>query len=173
MRLFFALFPPALAARALHSLARAKAAETGGKPSRAESIHLTLAFLGEVPDARLAELIALAEGVRAEPFDLAVDFCGHWRHNRLLWAGCNEAPAGLVSLANALRGALAESQFVVDKDPGRFVPHVTLVRKVDGAPIPNTPINAIAWRCTGFDLVLSPLGSAAVGYRVLASFPLE
>ncbi len=179
MRLFFALFPSQPAAETLHALGRASAGEVGGRASRAASIHLTLAFLGEVPGERYAELVAIAQTVcaRAEPFAIAVDFIGHWRHNRLLWAGCSATPAGLSQLATALRGALAAGGFLVDREPGRFTPHLTLVRKVGDAKLPAPPARAmiepVAWQCTAFDLVSSPLAAAPPGYQVLARFPLS
>ena len=52
MRLFFALWPPEDLSRALADGAEALARRFGGKPARRETIHLTLAFLGEVDAAR-------------------------------------------------------------------------------------------------------------------------
>ena len=54
MRLFFALWPPPEAARALADWANDVASGTAGKPVVAENIHLTLAFLGEADPGEAA-----------------------------------------------------------------------------------------------------------------------
>lgn len=59
LRLFFALEPDPAVRRALASLARALARATGGRVPQAEILHLTLAFLGQVPAGRHAELAAI------------------------------------------------------------------------------------------------------------------
>lgn len=53
MRLFFALWPSPAAAERLASAATDAAARLGGRPTRLETLHLTLAFLGEVADERV------------------------------------------------------------------------------------------------------------------------
>jgi 2'-5' RNA ligase len=55
-RVFFALWPdPAVRAR-LHAESLRLSRLLGGKPSQPDSLHLTLVFVGEVENARLADL---------------------------------------------------------------------------------------------------------------------
>jgi 2'-5' RNA ligase len=73
MRLFFALWPSPAAAERLASAATDAAARLGGRPTRLETLHLTLAFLGEVADERVPGLLALATNLPAAPFELRID----------------------------------------------------------------------------------------------------
>jgi 2'-5' RNA ligase len=171
-RVFFALWPPAEGAERLGGIARATAANHGGRATRPETIHLTLAFVGDVPEARLPDLVDAAAGVRGQPFDLGLDQVGFWTHNRLCWAGTSAPPAALAELAGALRTALRGAGFPIERERGAFVPHVTLVRKTASA-VPAQPIApAVAWPCAAFVLVRSRLSVHGSAYEVLREFPL-
>ncbi len=175
IRLFFALWPTPQAAEHLATIAAEIAARVGGRPTREETIHLTLAFLGEVPEERLPELNIIGEALRTPTFELRIDRLGHWRHNHLIWAGCSEMPASLDELASRLCGKLAEAGFSVDNGKRPFSPHVTLVRKVpDLGPGPGLPaIEPIAWTCSDFALVHSRFSSSGPAYELVARFPLR
>jgi len=172
MRLFFALWPPPEAAEKLAALAHRCADQFGGKPTRRATIHLTLAFLGEVSEARLPALLEAMHAVRAEPFALAVDRLGYWRHNRLLWAGPSAPVPALETLVERLYAALAAASFAADYGKHAFAPHLSLVRKLAEAGLPATlpAIEAINWPCSGFSLVHSHLADAA--YESVATMPL-
>jgi 2'-5' RNA ligase len=173
MRLFFALWPPPDVAAQLAGIARTVAQRFGGKPSRQETLHLTLAFLGDVPDDRLPVVMQTARRVCAAPFALNVDRLGHWPRKQLLWAGETAPNAVLATLGAALQLALSEAGFAL---PGRrtiFSPHITLVRDFpearDGAA-PAT-IAAIAWPCSSFALIRSQRSDAGSFYEIVAEFP--
>src|SRR5512137_3049086 len=60
--------------------------------TRPEGIHLTLKFLGEVPDAKAQEILATMSGAvqGSGAFDLAVEGVGAFpnvKNPRVLWAG--------------------------------------------------------------------------------------
>jgi 2'-5' RNA ligase len=169
MRLFFALWPPEHVARALAAEARVLARRFGGKATREETVHMTLAFLGELGDERLPEVIAVARRVRAEPFDLLVDRLGVWRHKRLIWAAC-PATAPLRALARDLRERLRAADVACD-EPGRFVPHLSLVRRAGDMPPELPAIEPLSWPCGGFALVRSRLTEAGPDYLDVAEFP--
>ena len=175
MRIFFALWPSLQSAKHLATIAAETAARIGGRPTRQETIHLTLAFLGEVPEERAPELITIAEALRMSAFDLRIDRLGYWRHNHLLWAGCSEGPAQLAELASGLCRRLSEAGFSIDNGKRPFTPHVTLVRKVpEPGPEPSLPaIEPITWTCPDFVLVRSRLSSDGPNYEALARFPLR
>ena len=175
MRLFFALWPPEHVAAALAAEADALAHKFGGKPTRQETIHLTLAFLGEVDTAQLPLVQQAASAVCAEPFALSVDRLGGWRHNRLLWAGCHSPAPGLQVLAEGLRQELRALSIGYDDKQG-FTPHLTLVRKLpDARIIAGLPaIEPMTWPCAAFVLASSQQGSGGSGYRILGEeFPLQ
>jgi 2'-5' RNA ligase len=174
-RVFFALWPPAEVADRLAAMADDAAHRFGGRATRRETIHLTLAFLGDVPESRLAELAEVAAGVQGAAFELSLDHLGYWQHNHLLWAG-GKKPAALNALHGALSKALVGNGFKVDGEGRNFVPHVTLVRKLPPAcqlaAEQEMPLPALAWPCQRFFLVRSRLSSSGSEYLILRDFLL-
>jgi 2'-5' RNA ligase len=167
VRLFFALWPPLGAAEALCAWARRVRRATGGSAVRARNIHLTLAFLGEVEEARVADLRRLP--VWGERHALPIERAGYWARNRILWVGPEETPAPAVLLAERLRGLLAAWNFNTERQP--FAAHVTLLRKArepDNLP----PLPELDWPVEECVLVRSELQAQGSRYEVLERFPL-
>ena len=167
-RLFFALWPPRGLAEELVALARRI---DNGRPSRADTVHLTLAFLGNVAVDRIATLHSVGCAVAAKAFELHLDRLGYWSDKRLLWAGAAEQPA-LTDLVGRLRSALASAGFAVDGANRPFIPHVTLLRKLPEKPAVLAFPRLDPWPCRGFVLVRSRLSAAGPAYEILAEFPL-
>ena len=176
MRLFFALWPPEELAQTLAEQARLLARQYGGRATRQETIHLTLAFLGEVEEARLPLVLQAAQAVSAAPFALTVDRLDFWRHNRLLWAGCSDPAPGLLVLVEFLRERLRALSITCD-EAQRFTPHLTLVRKVSAYQHRGPPdlptLEPQEWPCGRFVLIRSQPTSTGSGYSEVAGFPLE
>lgn len=175
-RLFFALWPDDELAAALADIAGAAARRCGGRPTRRDTVHLTLAFLGDVAATDIETLVTTARRVRAAPFQLSIDRLGYWRHNRLLWAGCAPS-AALDGLALALHRSLAEAGHPAADGGRAFKPHLTLIRKLPSAIMPPVladfaPAALPLWRCTRFLLVASRLSAAGPHYATIAEFPL-
>ena len=168
LRLFFALWPDDATRLALAEWCRRIHRVTKGRPTRAETIHQTLAFLGDCEPARLAELEAAAGRVPLRRFELVLDRAGLWNHNRIAWAGASTVPPELDALVAELRAALAEARFAIDHK--RFVPHITLVRKArPGAALPA--LEPIRWPVTGFVLVRSVLRPDGSDYAIQRRWP--
>ncbi len=152
LRLFFALWPDDATRLALAEWSRQIHRVTGGRPARPETLHQTLAFLGDCPSGRLAELEAAAGRASPRRFELVLDRPGLWNHNRIAWAGASAVPPELAALVAELRAALADARFAFDRKP--FVPHLTLVRKArPGRALPEPA--PIRWPIDGFVLVRS------------------
>lgn len=102
-----------------------------GRWVRAEGIHLTLKFLGEVPAERL-EAIYQAVGracLGRTPFELTVAGLGcfpNLRRPRVVWAGVEEETGRLASLQEAVERELSRLGF--PPEGRRFTPHLTLAR---------------------------------------------
>ncbi|MDP3637262.1 MAG: RNA 2',3'-cyclic phosphodiesterase [Azonexus sp.] len=176
-RVFFALWPSPVLASALADVAIAAAQRYGGRSSRADTMHLTLAFLGEVPEAALPTLCALATEIKAPPFELVIDRLGFWPHNQLFWAGCSTTPAPLQNMALALQNSLIAAGFTPDRADRRFTPHLTLLRKVPfisqpgrDDPLPN--ISPLPWLCSRWVLVRSRSNAQGPSYQVIGEFLL-
>ena len=169
MRLFFALWPDDEVRARLAHWSRELHAACGGRTIPAGNLHLTLAFLGSVEDARVAEIERAAGEVAPRAISLVLDQPGYWKHNRIAWAGASVVPAELEALAADLRGALTRAG--AGFDGKGFVSHVTLLRDAR-EPKENPALEPIDWKLGGFALVRSvtlPRGSC---YEVLKSWEI-
>jgi 2'-5' RNA ligase len=165
MRIFFAIWPPAAAARALAQWAREAQRLTGGTLTAEEKIHLTLAFLGEADHTRA---IAAGRRLQAEPHALPMEEARYWRDNHIVWAGPRETPPPLAALFKRLELELYKEDFILERRP--FTAHVTLIRKARAAKLP--PLPAVDWPVREFLLVRSQLSSAGSAYEPLERFAL-
>ncbi len=166
-RVFFAVWPDDASARTLHDVARATTKTCGGRVMRQDSLHLTLAFLGDIPVAGVPGLARVAGDVVAPPFRLVLDRLGYWQHNRILWAGGQSAP--LAALAEVLGAALRSAGFRLDERP--YVAHMTLLRDATCASVPGLP-NPVVWPVTEFLLVQSRRTPAGARYEAIGRWPL-
>ena len=100
-------------------------------------IHLTLAFLGELNDERLAEAVFATEDAahKAVPFEYRLKELGIFgssRQPRVVWMGVEDLPSGKVQgsplqlVHRVLSKELELRGFEVEKRP--FSPHLTLAR---------------------------------------------
>jgi len=95
-----------------------------------ESIHITLKFIGEVPDKRIEDIDAALTGLTWKPFTLSVRGVGFFpgtRSPRVFWAGM-EAPT-MRGLAEQLDTRMERLGF--EKEKRAFRPHITLARARD------------------------------------------
>jgi 2'-5' RNA ligase len=177
MRLFVAIDLPEAVRGALEQV---QAAVPLGRVMEPETLHLTLAFLGE-RDRHEAEAAHEAlERVRGTAFDLRLAGLGTFRASGALWAGvARTAPVKV--LQGKVAAALAGAGIVLERR--RFRPHVTLARLGEmrrdeeerlarflsvwsGFPAPE-------FRVTQFALYRSTLLKSGPVYEVLAEYPLE
>ena len=135
--------------------------------TRAETIHLTLAFLGDVAQERLDELKALA--IHGRRHELPIEQAGYWPHNRIVWAGPGEMPASLERLASDLSRALSAMGFKTENR--EFAAHVTLIRKAR-AVTPLPPLPRVRWPVEEVVLVESRRAGAGRSYAVRQRYAL-
>lgn len=166
--MFFALWPSRAEAAALSRFAQQLPLGTARR-MRPDTLHLNLAFIGDVDAAALDALRTAGLSVSGEGFRVTLDTCGWWPHNRILWAGCRQVPAALGSLAAGLGAALGAHGFRTESRP--FKAHVTLARRVR-APEP-LPVLQSTWTCCEFVLAASTLSPDGAQYRILDRFPLR
>jgi 2'-5' RNA ligase len=127
-RLFCALDLPTGILRRLRSWQRPRGSRPGLRPVRAEALHVTLAFLGERPDAEVPEIGRLVEGIAEEPIEgrlLGAPVPVPRRRPRLF--ALEIASPGAERLAVSLRGGL-EGIGIELPDERPFWPHVTVFR---------------------------------------------
>ena len=172
-RLFFALWLDEATAAQVHRLADELGQRFNGRAMRADSLHLTLAFLGHVDESRLPALIALGQTVAAAcpPFVLQLDQLGHWPHNHIVWASCGDVPPALSGLAEDLRRQLDQLGLPIDQRP--YFPHLTLVRKVSAAMLDANLAPPIAVPVNLLQLIESrPRPAGGFDYQPLAQWPI-
>lgn len=169
-RVFFALWP-SFAVRSALDLAGEKMHEVcSGRRTRAETIHITLIFLGDVAVERIEELKVQATLVEASAFELHLTRLGWWRHNRVAWATSEETPQALIGLVADLTIRLKEAGFHFDERS--YVPHATLLRKANcREKIPE--IEPILWDVKEFVLVQSVMSDKGSSYEVIGRWPLQ
>jgi RNA 2',3'-cyclic 3'-phosphodiesterase len=162
-RLFIALWPsPALAA-ALVARREAVGHDPAAQPEAAARLHLTLHFLGAVPQTlRPALRAALCQPFR--PFELQLDRCERWSNGMLAMCPAG-VPPSLAALHAALGMTLAGLGLPTDDRP--FRPHVTLARRWPGPePAPGAGATPLRWQVGRYVLAESVPGRTPV-YRIL------
>ena len=176
-RLFVALdLPEAIRAR----LTMLQAGVPGARWVRAESLHLTLRFIGEVDGGVAEDLDMMLRRVRARAFSFRLSGVGHFGPDRkphMLWAGVDrsEALAGLRDRVE--RAAVSAGLPVEDR---KFMPHVTLARLKD----PSLPrvrrwlteqalFGSANIHADRMVLFRSHLGRDGALYEPLAEYPLQ
>ncbi len=141
----------------------------GGKRTRDDSIHLTLAFVGDVDSARLAELLEPPAALTVTRFTLTLDSWGCWPRNGIAWVAPSRVPQPLRELAAGLEVWLRAAGFEMDIRP--FNPHATLVRRAQCVPLPDsTP--TVDWWVEEFVLVRSTPTSNGSRYETIGRWPL-
>ena len=163
MRLFFAAWPPAETAAALHEWSKA----LQGKPTPGRNIHLTLAFLGAADPARAT---ASARRVKASRHELPIEEAKFWPKNEIVWAGPRELPKLLEALVSALKLELYRDEFILERRP--FAAHVTLLRRA-AKPATLPPLPAVRWPVNEFLLVRSRTSAGGPSYEPVERFPLR
>ncbi|HTI86819.1 MAG TPA: RNA 2',3'-cyclic phosphodiesterase [Alphaproteobacteria bacterium] len=146
-----------------------------------ENMHLTLRFIGEVPESSFDDIATALAGVRAPAFDLTIAGVGHFERGRkptMLWAAVESNPA-LNQLQTSIEAALRRAG--VKSEDRRFQPHITLARLDDtvsrdrvaaflGA---NGLLRAAPFRVEQFVLFSSILGRSGPTYHAEVEFPLN
>ncbi len=177
LRLFFALMPDARVLADLEAGIDSLAPHLHGRWVARNNLHLTLAFLGQVPVTTVPRLLEIGDLLARETpaFAMRMDRLGLWKRQEILWMGCRSTPSELQRFHQHLMQRLrAEVEHLPELDCwGGFIPHVTLARKVRG-PLPEAlPPWHLEWPCSSFSLVQSHLGSGGARYQALHSCPLQ
>ena len=166
-RVFFALWPSEqlrmeLAARMVDWI--------GDKPCRVmtqANLHVTLAFIGSIPAARLGGLVRIAQAMPTIACKLEFDRLAIWRPARVLVLSASHTPTALLQWVQEFQARLTQADFAVDTRPYR--PHVTLARDVRVAAMEEmTP--KLQWQVHDFALVESVSSPGGVHYQVLNTF---
>jgi 2'-5' RNA ligase len=186
MRMFVALQPPAEAVEHLDEFLDVRRAAAAFRWSPPEQFHVTLAFLPDVPDRALDDLLERLAGAagRRTAFQTALLGGGAFPNAaraRVLWAGLDLGVAGGTELERLATGArAAANQAGAAVDGQRFRPHVTLARigraqDVTGWVRLLDTYRGPGWCADRIALLASYLGEGPRGrprYETVGTFPL-
>jgi RNA 2',3'-cyclic 3'-phosphodiesterase len=169
MRLFVAVVPPEEAVEDLDAFLDVRRSAAAFRWASAEQFHVTLAFLGDVEERRLDDLVerlvrAATRRTRCETRIAGGGAFPNVGRARVLWAGLDLDETGrtqLDRLATGCRAAANRAGIAVDGQ--RFRPHVTLARighptEVSGWVQLLDTYAGPAWQVDRIQLVASYLG---------------
>ena len=176
-RLFIALTPPVAVRDALALLAEPVAGVTW---SRADQLHVTLRFLGDVVSDLIPHLAERLATVQVAPFILPIEGLGTFPPNRpprILWIGTGSGHPRLFQLRQRVDDALLAAGLQLDVRT--FHPHVTLARCTENAAPAVTHWvhahrDAVAppFRVEAFDLYASERHPTGAVHTLRRRFPL-
>jgi 2'-5' RNA ligase len=180
MRLFVALEIPSAVRESLAALLKSlRAVSPQTHWVRPENLHVTLKFIGEVPEAKFAALGgALVTALSDQPVTLAfrgLGFFPNEKHPRVFWAGIEASP-NLKTLAADIEKAA--ERLGVPREQRPFSPHLTLARfgppglpeKLRSAIQQNAGREFGMLRTSQFHLIESKLKSSGAEYTTLERF---
>jgi RNA 2',3'-cyclic 3'-phosphodiesterase len=176
MRLFTGIAPAAEVAERLAAALDRLRPHADLKWSPVENLHITMKFIGEWPEDRLAELQSALAAIRnGGPFEIAIRCFGFFpnpRRPHALFAGVEAGPE-LNELAIRIDETVAAHGGKKEDRP--YVPHVTLariknqrIRELREEIASMTDIDFGAFQATAFHLYQSAEGV----YKPLSSYPL-
>lgn len=145
-----------------------------GRPVPPGNFHITLAFVGEVREAKLERLCLSVDewlgrsNMHGASFKL--DRIGYWPRPGIYWLGPQSWPQALSQLARKL-GGLATG-VGGKRDRNAFTPHVTLFRRCSETPPAPAVVPCIAQTYQHFALFESHQGRQGVSYHPLQYWDL-
>ncbi|MEE9293143.1 MAG: RNA 2',3'-cyclic phosphodiesterase [Acidobacteriota bacterium] len=149
---------------------------------RPEGIHLTLKFLGEVPEDRVERIEGALRGTAScRPHDVEVRGIGTFPERgrpRVIWAGLGGDVAGVARLASSIEAAL--DQAGLQRETREFRAHLTLGRFRESPRGEwRSTLNRHAdedfgkFRIDAFALYESVLQQGGARYRVVSRFTID
>ncbi len=130
--------------------------------TRPENLHITIRFLGQVPEPTAQAIADLVEAGRPPGFAIELGEPGAFSRGkmaRVLWLGLKLGQAEVSALAARVEEACAEQGLEAERRP--YHPHLTLARsrQLQGAQPPHfTPPDLPPWRADELVLFRSRLG---------------
>ncbi len=174
-RLFFALWPDDTSKQELAHAARKAVKAAGGRLIPTENLHVTLAFLGSVPEESVPTLVDIAQRVATaaapdqEVVEVKLDRIAYWPRSQLVCATSRRTSEAARLLAEALKSELVAGGFAPDLKP--FREHVTLVRKV-ARVTHELHMPEVVWSFRSFSLIESRTDPSGSIYSCCESWSL-
>ena len=163
-RIFFGLWPDDRQRDRLRDHISPLAKLVEGQAVYRGNWHVTTAFIGEFPEARIAALQARAADIPVEPFRLRFDRVEFWPRPKVASLVAPTVPPELKRLVEAHNALLEESGVQVESRTYR--PHITVVRRARPFETQRLAQPAVVeW--SGFELIESVSQPGGASYRLL------
>ena len=127
-----------------------------GNYTTEDNLHLTLAFIGEYPDADA--ILEALENVDFSPFSITLN--GYGNFSDLWWVGLKSSQE-LQKLTKKIRRALVENDIPYDKK--KFSAHITILRRADST-VAGITVPQITATIDHFSLMRSDRGKRGMIY---------
>ena len=162
---------------------RRRAPDVRASWDRAEKLHITLKFLGEIEQGRVEALsqAALRATESVPPFDLSLEGAGAFPPRglpRVLWLGISDPSGGLARLQRRLEDECAGAGFTREERP--FHPHLTIarLRRPEGArrlasQHKDTGFASVGFAATELVVIRSELGPGGSRYTTISQHRLS
>jgi 2'-5' RNA ligase len=145
-----------------------------------EQLHVTLRFVGDLPENKAGDLDAELSAIACEPFELELAGAGHFGEPQdihAIWAGVADSPA-LTRLQKRCESAARRAGLAADTRLYR--PHVTLayLKRPDPAAVmaweaANNLLHSPAFTVKRFGLYSSHQTREGSAYRLEGDYPLR
>ena len=166
-RLFFALWPADDLRRQIEHETRDAARVSDGRVIPLSNLHITLAFLGSVPESKVAAVVRCAQQPTVQPFELTLGELNWWKRQQLLCLEPVDGAAPLQKLVDGLHESLRNEGFSLERRP--FRAHVTLAREVRSERRYEPIKHRLIWRVDRFELIESEPLPAGSRYSLVAT----
>ncbi len=159
--LFFALWPDNRQRDRLRDVINSVARSVEGRAVDRRGWHITLSYIGEFEESRIAALQELACRIEVEPFRLGFDRLEFWARPKVASLVAATVPTELASLVASLNLVLQEVG--VMPEDRTYRPHITVVSNARAFPTERLTQRATTeW--SGFELMESVSGPGGVSY---------
>ena len=126
-RLFFALWPNDRQRDAMRNIISPVATSVEGSAVYRGSWHVTLAFVGDCPEEKIADIQAVYRAVKFEPFRTRFDKAEFWIRPKIAILTSQSVPSELKHLNLTLETLLENVGFAPELKTYR--PHITIVKR--------------------------------------------
>ena len=186
MRMFVALVPPTDAVEHLNEFLEVRREAGAFRWADASQLHVTLAFLADVPDRSLDDLVERLSRAAHRRTAVTTRIVGggafpNAARARVLWAGLDLDGAGRTEMSRMATGARAAAgKAGIAVDGQRFTPHVTVARTKHPGEVSDwvrllDAYGGPRWTTEEYSLIASHRGEGPrkrPRYELVETFPL-
>jgi 2'-5' RNA ligase len=175
MRLFVGIEVDDAVKRYIYDVSMALKAKLGRMRAswvREENYHITLMFIGEVPENEVDIIDEKLSTIDASKFSITLNVLGSFgKPPRVLWLGVEEN--------DTLRNLADQVNKLLGGDTSRFHPHITLARIKSGVPcnfrdtLNTTKVRKATWDVDRFVLFKSTLSPNGSVYTPIKTYALK